>query len=131
MPGASRSVGNRRTFSLDFLIDGGDAVITTGQKGRLQFGFPGYLDSVRLHSDVAGSIVIDLWKETYANLPATVADTITASAKPTLSTAQTSEDTSLTGWTRAFAVGDWITVVVDSAATLKQVTLSFRGVRTD
>ena len=32
----------------------------------------------------SGSIVIDVWKDTYANFPPIVADTITASAKPTL-----------------------------------------------
>ena len=48
--------------------------------------------------------------------PPTVADTITASAKPTLSSATKSEDTTLTGWTTAVTAGDVFGFMVDSAS---------------
>lgn len=131
MPGDGRSVGGRREFSMDLIIDGGGTAITTGVKGDLQMGFAGYFDSWRLQADQSGSIVIDVWKDTYANLPPTVADTITASAKPTLSTALKNEDITLTGWTRAFARGDWLRFNVDSITTVTRVTLSLRGIRTE
>lgn len=129
--GEARSIGSRRTFSLDFIIDGGGSAITTGVKGDLQLGFPGYIESWRVLADQSGSIVVDIWKDVYANVPPTVADTITASAKPTLSTAQSNQDTTLTGWTRAFAAGDWLRFNVDSITTVTRVTVSLRGVRTD
>jgi hypothetical protein len=63
----------------------------------------------------SGSAVVDLWVDSYANYPPTVADTITASAKPTLSSAQKAEDTTLTGWSPTLAAGDYIAGIVDSA----------------
>ena len=77
-------------------------------------------------ADASGSIVIDVWKDTYANYPPTSADTITDSAKPTLSSAQKNQDLTLTGWTTAFAKGDWLKFNIDSASTVKLVTLSIR-----
>jgi len=53
-----------------------------------------------------GDAVIDLWKDTYANFPPTSADTITASARPTLSSAVKGQSSTLTGWTTAVAAGD-------------------------
>lgn len=76
-----------------------------------------------LLGDASGSIVIDLWKDTYANAPPTVADTITASAKPTLSSADKNESSTLTGWTTSFAAGDVIRGNVDSTSGLTRATL--------
>lgn len=78
----------------------------------------------RLLSTVSGSIVIDVWKDTYANYPPLVADTITASAKPTLSSVIKNEDSALTGWTTSFTAGDVIGFNVDSVTTVTKVTLS-------
>jgi len=112
------------TDTKNFIVDGGGSVITTGVKGDMEFGYACTIVAARLQSNESGSIVIDLWKDTYANLSPTVADTITASAKPTLSSAIKSQDTTLTGWTTAIAAGDWIRVNVDSVTTCTRVTLS-------
>jgi hypothetical protein len=77
----------------------------------------------------SGSIVIDIWKDTHANYPPTVDDTITASAKPTLSSAVVNQDTTLTGWTKTVAKGDWVCAKVDSATTVTDVHLSITGTR--
>jgi hypothetical protein len=74
--------------------------------------------------------VVDIWKDTYTNYPPTVADTITASAKPTLASATKSQDTTLTGWTTTFAAGDTLRFIVDSATTVTRVTLALRVRRT-
>ncbi len=50
------------------------------------------------------SITVDIWKKAAA-LP-TASDKISSSAPATLSTAQLSTDTTLTGWTKAVAAGD-------------------------
>jgi hypothetical protein len=64
-----------------------------------------------------------MWKDTYANYPPTVADTITASAKPTLSTAIKAEDSTLTGWTKTVTAGDVFGFSVDSATTVTRAHL--------
>jgi hypothetical protein len=111
------------------IIDGGGAVITTGLKGFLSLPVSGFWKKWRLLSidstgpATAGSIVIDIWKDSYANYPPTVADTITAAAKPTLSAVNKNESTALTGWTTQFSAGDILGFNVDSVATVTKVAL--------
>ncbi len=108
-------------------IDGAGSVITTGVKGFIVVPYACTITQATLLSTDAsvtsGSIVIDVWKDTYANYPPTVADTITASAKPTLSSAIKSQDATLTGWTTTVAAGSVLGFNVDSATTVTRVTL--------
>jgi len=116
----------RRQITL--IIDGGGSVITTGVKGFLSTPVAGTFVKWRILSiDAAvtsGSIVIDIWKDIYANYPPTVADTITAAAKPTVTTAVKNESSTLTGWTTAFAAGDTFGFNVDSVTSFTKVALS-------
>lgn len=118
------------TIAIPFVVDGGGSAITTGVKGDIEIPFAATITAVRLFADQAGDIVLDLWLDSYANFPPTVADTITASAKPTLSAAAKSEDATLTGWTTSVTAGDVLRVNVDSAATVTRVTLSLTLTRT-
>ena len=109
-----------------FIIDGGGAAITAGIKGDLVVPFACSIIDATLLADQTGSIVIDIWKDTYANFPPTVADTITASAKPTLSGASKSHDATLTGWTTSISAGDVLRFNVDSASTVTRVTVALK-----
>ena len=111
---------------INFIIDGGGSVITTGVKGYIEIPFDCTVESVTLLADVSGSIVVDLWKDTYANYPPLDADSITASAVPTITTATKSQDSTLTGWTTTFTKGDIIGYNVDSITTCTRVTLSLK-----
>ncbi len=115
--------------SIEVILDGAGAAIATGIKGDIEIPFAGTITAVRLLADVSGSIVIDLWKDTYANFPPVVGDSITAAAKPTISAATKSQDTTLTGWTTSVAVGDIIRVNVDSCATITRCTLALTVTR--
>lgn len=119
-----------RKYSITIIIDGGGSAITTGQKGHLEIPFDCEIERATLLADVSGSIVIDIWKDTYANFPPTVADTITAAAKPTLAAAQKYQDATLTGWTKAIVAGDILAFNVDSAATVTRVTLALKVKKT-
>jgi hypothetical protein len=112
--------------SLTFVIDGGGSAITTGQKGHLEIPFACTITRVTMLADQSGSIVVDVWKDTYANFPPTDADSITASAPPTISGAQKSQDSTLTGWTKAISAGDILAFNVDSCTTIERVTISLR-----
>ncbi|GAI37997.1 unnamed protein product [marine sediment metagenome] len=79
-----------------------------------------------MEADQTGSIVVDIWKDTYANFPPTDADSITASAPPTISTAQKSQDSTLAGWTTSIAAGDILAFNVDSCTTITRVTISLK-----
>lgn len=104
-------------------VDGGGSAITTGQKGYVQCPITGTITDWTLLADQSGSVVIDVWKDTYANAPPTDADSITASAPPTLSGAIKATDATLTGWTTSVTAGDVFGFNVDSAATIERVTL--------
>ena len=114
-----------------FVIDGGGGVLTTGiAKGCLEVPYNCTLTAVRLFADVAGNVVIDIWKDTYANYPPVVGDSITAAAKPTLSAVNKSQDTTLTGWTTTFTAGDILYFNIDSVATITWLLIALRVTRT-
>jgi len=106
-----------------FIIDGGGSAITTGEKGHIRIPFKCEIQKVTLLANASGSIVIDIWKDTYANFPPTDPDSIVASAPPTLDGAQKSEDSTLTGWTKTINADDILAFNVDSAATITRVVL--------
>jgi|GEM_PF-1702188 len=113
----------------EFIIDGGGVAITTGVKGDLYFPDAFTITGVVMLADQSGSIVVDLWEDTYANYPPVVGDTITASAKPTISSTTKSKDTTLTGWTAAVAADSTIRFNVDSATTVTRVVVALFGFR--
>lgn len=112
--------------SFGITIDGGGSAITTGVKGYVEIPYNGVITSWTLTSDVSGSCVIDVWKDTYANYPPTIADTIAGSEKPTLSSSDKNQDNSLSTWTTNVNAGDIIAFNVDSASTVTRVNLSIK-----
>ena len=118
------------TIAIIYVIDGGGSAITTGVKGFLEIPFACTITGWTLTADQSGSIVMDVWKDTYANFPPTVADTIAGSEKPTLSSVQKNQDLSLSTWTTAVSAGDHLAFNVDSASTVTRITLSIRATRT-
>jgi hypothetical protein len=125
---------NQKIAGIVFVIDGSGAVITTGVKGFLQIPFGCTITAwTILSSDPAatsGSIVIDIWKDTLANYPPTVADTITASAKPTVTTATNATSSTLTGWTTTITAGDVLGFKVDSVTSILQATIQLAVTKT-
>jgi hypothetical protein len=113
----------QRTRTVGIVIDGGGAAITTGVKGFIQVPVACTITTNRLLADQSGDIVVDIWKDSYANYPPTDADSITASAPPTISGATKSEDTTLTGWTTSITAGDILGFNVDSVTDIERVTL--------
>lgn len=117
-----------RTGVIGIIIDGAGSAITTGVKGFIEVPFACTITGATVLSTDAsattGSIVVDVWKDTYTNYPPTVTDTITASAKPTLSGTNKSKDTTLTGWTTSITAGDILGFKVDSATTVTRVLVS-------
>lgn len=127
---ASQIPSNQKIVTIPFMIDGGGAVITTGIWGDIQLDFACTINSVTLLADQSGSIVVDIWKDTYVNYPPVVGDSITASAKPTISSATKSTDSTLTGWTTSISAGDILRFNVDSITTCTRVLVSMKATKT-
>ena len=111
-----------RIRTITVTIDGGGSALTTGLKLLLpQIPITGTIVSWALVADVSGSVVLDIWKANAA-VP-TNSNSITASAKPTLSSTQLASSSTLTGWTTSIAVGDVWGFEVESATTVTRVVL--------
>ncbi|MFZ5985499.1 MAG: hypothetical protein ACOYWZ_00010 [Bacillota bacterium] len=116
------NVNNSAIFKQTTLvIDGGGSAITAGAKIWVLIPFSCTITSWELTADVSGSIVLDIWKDTYANFPPTVADTITGTAKPSLSSQIKNQSSVLTGWTVGINAGDYLKFNVDSASTVTKI----------
>lgn len=107
-------------------IDGGGSAITTGVKGYVEVPFSGTITGWTLLADQTGSIVIDVWKDTYANYPPTSGDTITGTEKPTISSSNKGQDLSLNSWATSVTAGDVLGFNVDSCTTITRATLVIR-----
>lgn len=128
---AAKLANGAKDGTINVLFDGGGATLTTGVKLDIgPFDFTFTILAVSLLADQTGSIVIDVWKDSYTNYPPTVADTITASAKPTISSAVKSTDSVLTGWSTSVAANDILRFNIDSVTSIQRVTLAFKIRRT-
>ncbi len=112
--------------AIEFIMDGGGSALTTGVKGYVEVPFDCYIEGQTLLADQDGNLVVDIWYDEYANYPPTVADTITASAKPTLSSSKKDQDNILTGWTRQLLKGGVLAFNIDSVATVTHAIQSLR-----
>lgn len=111
-----------RTRQITVIIDGQGSPITSGLLGVLSVPVSGTITKWRILADQVGSIVLDVWKDTYANYLPTSGDSITAATKPTLSSVIKNEDTTLAGWTPSFSAGDIFRFTIDSASNVTLVT---------
>jgi hypothetical protein len=106
-------------------IDGQGGTITTGTKGYVSIPYNCVVTGWTLISNATGSIVIDIWKN--AGAVPTVSNAIagTGPDKPTLSSQQYAQDTTLATWsTTGISANDVIGFNVDSATTVASVTLT-------
>lgn len=118
------------TDTIQFVIEGSGSAITTGIKGDITVGFPCTITACTMLADQSGSIVVDIWKDTYANYPPTNADSITdAGTSPTITTATKSQP-AITSWTSTIAAGDTLRFNVDSATTITRCTIALTVTRT-
>lgn len=115
-----------KTSGFDLAINGNGYQIVPGLKIYRRIPFACTITEMTLLADRIGSIVIDIWKDTYGNYPPTDADSIVGSNPPTLSTAIKTTDTALTGWTTSLAAGDVLGFSVDSCSIITFISLQLQ-----
>jgi hypothetical protein len=114
------------TTAIIFEKDNNGTVLPTGIMGDTQVPFACTITGVTVLGDQAGSAVVDIWKDSYANFPPVDGDSITASAPPTLSAATKYNDTTLTGWTTTIAAGDVLRFNLDSVTSFTRLAIILR-----
>jgi len=122
-------IDDLQDIAIVYIVDGGGSTITTGEKGHLDIPFDCTITGWILLADQSGSIVIDVWKDTYANFPPTVADSIAGSEEPALSAAQKNEDLALGTWTTSVTADDILAFNVESCTNVTRVTLTMTATR--
>jgi hypothetical protein len=117
-PEFQKPTATAQQHSISFVLDGGGAAITTGDKQIYPTAaFACTINRIDISADQSGSITVDVWKAAGA-IP-TSGNKISASAPLTLSSAQLAQNGSLTGWTTSVSSGD---VFGFSVATVSTVT---------
>lgn len=111
--------------SITFIFSGAGSPILSGYAGDVSIPFACTIVESSLVADQTGSIVIGVSKSSYAGFPGSLTS-IVASAPPTLSAAQKSTDSTLTGWTTSVAANDVLRFSVTSASSVTNVTLSLK-----
>ncbi len=106
-----------------YVIDGGGAVITVGNKGHLPIPFDGTITGWVIVADQPGGIVVVVRRTSFASFPATYS--IAGTEKPTLVAFQLKRrDDDLTTWTIDVVAGDVLEFVVEEASILTRVTVT-------
>lgn len=118
-------VGVARTVGATF--DGGGQPLVVGAYCDVRLPFRVYLDKVSVVADTNGSLIVDIRRAPLEDYPPTVS--IAASAKPTLVSARTYEDTDLAGWTTELQAGDVVRFVVESCSGITRATIQVEGVQ--
>lgn len=106
------------------VFDGAGSTLHNGMQGDVSVPFACTITSWVLLADQPGSLELDIWKDAFASYPPTSGDSITASAKPTLSSTDHADDSTLTGWTTTVAAGDTLRFNIDSVTSIERATLA-------
>lgn len=117
------AVANVAKTGVSIIIDNRGSAIGTGVKGNIRVPYNCTVTGWTLTADQTGSIVIGVWRDSYANYPPVVGDSIAGTEKPTLSSASKNQDLSLTTWTTSLLQDDILRINVDSVSTVTRVEL--------
>lgn len=122
-------VDGNQTSAIVVHMDGVNYPITVGDKTWCEIPYACTLKSVTMLASPSGSIVVDIWKDVYANYPPTVADSIVSTSPPTISGGTKSTDTILSGWTTSIAAGDILWFHVNSCTSISKLSLNLELAR--
>lgn len=115
--------------AVEGVMIGGGFPLDIGVKGYFEMPFDGTITAGTLLADIAGDLVVDIWKSTYAAYPPTVADSITGGSPLTITASNKTKDTTLTGWTTVLTAGDILAFNIDSVDTITKATVSLKVAR--
>jgi hypothetical protein len=119
---------NMSIGAIGAVFDGGGSALTAGLEVEVPVPFAGTIVGVVIVADQSGDIEFEVEKSTFAAYPTLTS--IVASAPPTISAAEKSEDTTLTGWTVAVVAGDIYRFSITSVSTITRAEISLKVLKT-
>lgn len=84
------------------------ALVAVGTKGYIRAPYDATITGYTILTDISATVTLDVWKVASGTALPTNANSITASAKPTLTADDVVHSTTLTGWTTSITAGDLI-----------------------
>jgi hypothetical protein len=115
---------NVRSFGTTFGDTGGSA-LTAGSVVYFTVPYACTISGWNITVD-AGTVTFDIWKIATGTAIPTVTNTITASAKPALSTGTALHSTSMSGWTTSVTANDIVGIQLNTVATAKYAELDIQ-----
>lgn len=124
------TVANNELLStIGATFNGSGSAITSGSKTWVYVPWAGTINNNTITCDQSGSIQFDVQTSTYSGFPGSLAS-IVSSDPPAISSAQKSQDSTLTGWTTSFSAGTVVQFSVTSATTVTNCTIVLQLTRT-
>lgn len=106
------------------------SIVGVGTKGFTRVPFACTITGYTIQTGVAATVVLDVWKIAAGTAEPTNSNSITASAKPTLTADDVVHSTTLTGWTTSVSAGDLIGWEVEANDVAKFIGFSLDFDRT-
>lgn len=106
------------------VFDGASSVLEVGRFVDVPVPYNCTIQAAEMLVDTSGgTLTVEVWKDSYANFPPTVADKINASAPIGVSGTNKSLDTTLTGWSLTLVAGDILRFVITVATVVTKATV--------
>ena len=123
LPGGTDPLPASSGVAIQYVIDGGAAVIAAGIKADLLIPFACTITQWTLLADGNGTITVNVWRDTYAGFPPEAAGLL---GSPAIA-ASASKAQAAVAW--AIVAGDVLRVNVAAATGIKRVTLALTATR--
>lgn len=105
-------------------FDGGGSPLTSGTTSTTYFTVPFACTISAWNATVdTGTITLDVWKIATGTAIPTIANTITASALPAISSGTAIHSTTLTGWTKSVSANDIFGVEINAVSSATKASL--------
>jgi hypothetical protein len=125
-----RSIGSGAEATLCIEFHGGGFALEANAQAWLRVPFDCEILSWTATAQPSGSVVVDLWRDAYGAFPPTNADSITASAPVTISSAVKATDSTLTGWTKEITAFDYLMANIDSVTSVEDLLIEIQVKKT-
>lgn len=112
------------TRTINYIVDGGNAVIAPGNKGSVTLDVSGVIESVTILCDQEGSVVVDIQKSNYTTFP--TFSSILGGSYIQLTNQRKYKDDNLTGWSTNLVAGDILTFEVPSVSNISRFLISLK-----
>jgi hypothetical protein len=122
----SWGAGGTRTMGATW-VNGSGAITTPANDVPVIITAAGTLKEVFIVTQGGtGSCVVDIWKAPFSSYPPTVSNSITGGSPPSIVAGTKYDNSTLTGWTTAFAANDVLMFHLTSSGTFTEISVQLR-----